>query len=394
VNIRGVYDNNLFPPLFGGAERVYRIYRGLARRASVDVLSLLRTRERAPREETVEGIRIHRRRPVYPTLAAWGERLRLCPTFAAFPMHRRFGGRFAGHFTDPGAVYQFDTFMMTAFYDRVPAGALRVYQALDVATEWYQPSLRRLFARRHWERELRAIEAHALRGADLVVHVSPRDGERFVADFGVPRGKLLLVPNGIEPERFRPADPAQREALRASLGFSPRHRVAVFTGSPMVHNLEAARFILERLAPACASRTHLKFLLLGDVARGALPPNVRALGTVPDVLPYLAASDVALNPVTSGSGSSLKVPEYLAAGLPVVSTVFGMRGFEDLLDCVTTVDLPAMERALDPVAPPPPGVAQRLARYAWDRQAGRLFRAYEAWFENPREAPSRWGCID
>jgi hypothetical protein len=88
------------------------------------------------------------------------------------------------------------------------------------------------------------------------------------------------------------------------------------------------------------------------------------------------------------------VPEYLAAGLPVVSTAFGMRGFEDLLDCVTQAELKEMERALDRVPPLPPGVPGRLAPYAWDRQADRLFRAYQAWQENPVEAPARWASIE
>ncbi|MBI5837837.1 MAG: glycosyltransferase [Candidatus Eisenbacteria bacterium] len=394
MNIRGVYDNNLYPPLFGGAERIFRIYRGLARRADVSVLSLLRTRDSGARSETVDGIRLERRKPVYPTLVSVGERLRLWPTFWTFGLHRALGGRYAWHFRDPGAVYQFDTFLMSAFYDRVPAGALKVYHAVNVETEWYEPLLRRLFARRRWEGVLRDIERHALQGADLVAHVSPRDGERFVAEFGARREKLFLVPNGLEPERFGARDEEARAGVRARLGFKPGQLVAVFTGSPMVHNLEAARFILRQLAPACASRTHLKFLLVGDVARGALPPNARAVGTVPDVLPYLSAADVALNPVTSGSGTSLKVPEYLAAGLPVVTTAFGMRGFEDLADAVTTTDLAGMERAVDRAKPLPRDIRERLARYAWDRQAERLHRAYEAWFQDPGEAPARWACID
>ena len=42
----------------------------------------------------------------------------------------------------------------------------------------------------------------------------------------------------------------------------------------------------------------------------------------------LAAADVALNPVLHGSGTNLKVIEYLAAGVPVVSTAFGIRGLD------------------------------------------------------------------
>jgi len=40
----------------------------------------------------------------------------------------------------------------------------------------------------------------------------------------------------------------------------------------------------------------------------------------------LGAADVALNPMASGSGTNLKMLEYCAAGLPVISTPHGARG--------------------------------------------------------------------
>jgi hypothetical protein len=61
-------------------------------------------------------------------------------------------------------------------------------------------------------------------------------------------------------------------------------------------------------------------------------------GRVPEVLPYFAAGDAGINLVTRGSGSNVKLFEYLAARLPVISTVFGARGTEltvgaDYLPC-------------------------------------------------------------
>jgi glycosyltransferase involved in cell wall biosynthesis len=42
----------------------------------------------------------------------------------------------------------------------------------------------------------------------------------------------------------------------------------------------------------------------------------------------LGAADVALNPMRIGSGTNLKLLEYLAWAIPVVSTPFGARGIE------------------------------------------------------------------
>jgi glycosyltransferase involved in cell wall biosynthesis len=37
-------------------------------------------------------------------------------------------------------------------------------------------------------------------------------------------------------------------------------------------------------------------------------------------------ADLALNPVTSGAGTNIKMLEYMAAGLPIITTVVGSRG--------------------------------------------------------------------
>ena len=41
----------------------------------------------------------------------------------------------------------------------------------------------------------------------------------------------------------------------------------------------------------------------------------------------MVTSDIGLNPVLAGSGSNLKLCEYIAYGIPVITTVHGNRGF-------------------------------------------------------------------
>jgi glycosyltransferase involved in cell wall biosynthesis len=79
------------------------------------------------------------------------------------------------------------------------------------------------------------------------------------------------------------------------------------------------------------------FLIVGTAGLGLQStPNMRVAGFVPDISDYLLAADIALNPISQGSGTSLKVVEYLACGLPTVSTSVGIRGLnlrpgEDIL---------------------------------------------------------------
>jgi glycosyltransferase involved in cell wall biosynthesis len=109
----------------------------------------------------------------------------------------------------------------------------------------------------------------------------------------------------------------------------------VFAGSDHGPNVEAA---LDIVATARAL-PQVDFDLVGTVnvrLPAELPPNVVAHGRIDDAAKaaVFAQATLALNPMRGGSGSNLKIVDYAAAGLPVVTTPFGARGFSD--DLVST----------------------------------------------------------
>jgi glycosyltransferase involved in cell wall biosynthesis len=55
-------------------------------------------------------------------------------------------------------------------------------------------------------------------------------------------------------------------------------------------------------------------------------PNAELSADVAEPLAYLRSAAVAVNPAVSGSGVNIKLVDYLAVGLPVVSTTRGVRG--------------------------------------------------------------------
>jgi glycosyltransferase involved in cell wall biosynthesis len=59
-------------------------------------------------------------------------------------------------------------------------------------------------------------------------------------------------------------------------------------------------------------------------------PGVTVVADPPDMQPLLAAHGVGIVPLLEGGGSRLKILEYLAAGLDVVSTHAGAAGLEDI----------------------------------------------------------------
>lgn len=73
------------------------------------------------------------------------------------------------------------------------------------------------------------------------------------------------------------------------------------------------------------------------VAPMAVPENVKFYGKVPmpKVKQIYSASEIAINPIFSGSGLNIKMLDYFASGLTVISTKHGARG----LDVVNSRDL-------------------------------------------------------
>jgi glycosyltransferase involved in cell wall biosynthesis len=73
-------------------------------------------------------------------------------------------------------------------------------------------------------------------------------------------------------------------------------------------------------------------MILGSVGLAfdgePVPANVQLAGPVSAGFKQdlLSIADLALNPVTSGSGTNLKMLEYFGSGIPVVSSEFGARG--------------------------------------------------------------------
>jgi len=170
--------------------------------------------------------------------------------------------------------------------------------------------------------------------------------------------KLPYIRCGVDCRNYV-AVPGDRERIRAGLGLTEEDRLLVFSGSRYGPNLES----LEELKAFCRvestflQQNRIYFLALGSMAPAPLRDgSFIATGPVPEVLPYFAAADAGLNPITRGSGSNVKLFEYLAARLPVISTHFGVRGTNlvpdvDFLPYATDTLKPALQRFLHERSP-------------------------------------------
>jgi glycosyltransferase involved in cell wall biosynthesis len=231
-----------------------------------------------------------------------------------------------------------------------------------------------------------AMERELCRRADLVLTCSHEDRDLFHRLYEIPFGKCLVMPNGTFVGE--PPDPSARRDKKSLLGLDDKP-LAVFLGSLFPPNEEAAAFICAELAPALPD---VVFAICGGVGSAIDRPslgrrgvgNVRITGVVDDTTrrAYLAAADVAVNPMFSGSGTNIKMFDFMAAGLPVISTPTGARGINlsgSALHICAVREFPdALRHVLSDVdyARRLGTAARRLVSegYAWERLSPRLGR--------------------
>lgn len=157
------------------------------------------------------------------------------------------------------------------------------------------------------------LQAGDIRQAASVITVSHWAAEHLRRYHRVAR--VDAVPNGVDVEKFRPASPPERAALRTKLGFS-RFTVLV-----------PARLSLEKnhlsVLGVARGAPELDFVLVGSgplegLLRRAAPPNMRLLGQRQDMPELYRAADVVLQP-TIAENQSLATLEALASGTGVVT---------------------------------------------------------------------------
>ena len=322
----------VYPPMGGGQSRIFHLYKHLADHYDIDIVSL--DDRPAPPREIAPGM-------VETRIAKSASHLRteqlLSQTVGNQPV-----GDIAAALVS-GLTPDFTQALADSCATSVAGVASHPYlveplkQALNTKPLWFEAhnveaDLKRTMFAAHPEGQrpldaVQAAEGKAWRLASHVFACTQRDLLRLGELYGPTRARLHEVPNGVALEEVPYTAPKVRRDLQSRTGLAAQ-TTALFMGSWHQPNIEA----LEDILAVAETKPTLRFVVLGSVCLPfkdrPMPANVHLLGQVENAVrnDLLAAAHIALNPMRSGSGTNLKMLDYFASGIPVLSTAFGARG--------------------------------------------------------------------
>ena len=183
-----------------------------------------------------------------------------------------------------------------------------------------------LLERRMIPQYVTAIERLATRHlVDHITAVSDADGRLFRSKYGLDEDKITVISSGCQLKAA--LDQHAKKRVRAKMGLAPDSVIVVFHGTySFPPNREAIDTITDYIAPQFQNEKAVVFALYGSDVPKFERANVRSFGFVEDLHEALSAADIALVPLRSGSGTKLKIFDYMNAGLPILTTGKGIEG--------------------------------------------------------------------
>jgi glycosyltransferase involved in cell wall biosynthesis len=172
---------------------------------------------------------------------------------------------------------------------------------------------------------LRDQEVGLCNQVDKVVAVSQPDRDLLIGH-GVNPDKVHVIPHGVDLGAF---EKSYEFSLRDAYGVPADTRIILYHGIYSYKpNLESIRILAKEILPRLRVRGwKAKVFAIGPEAPlEEIDPDVVFTGSVDQLAPYLKSGDLAVVPLQQGGGTRMKILEYFAASIPVVTTSKGVEG--------------------------------------------------------------------
>ncbi len=326
-----------YPVVGGDRLRIYYVCRELAKKYSLTLLSLCDTKSEMSDPFPQDGVFDRIERVYLPKWRSAISTLIALPTstplqvayYRSGELRRRLSELLPQHDACVAHLIRMGDYILDV--KSVP----RVLEMTDAISLNYQ-RLRQVGQKRNYKSWVYSIEADRLlnyerkviREFESTALVSETDRD-FLLE-GDQLESVVVCSNGVDLSNFAYVE---RSATKPVIGY--------IGNMTSVQNLDACLYFIEEVLPVLLKHMDVTFRVVGkiydsDATRLRGFPGVEVTGLVPSVAKAVADVRVGVCPVRIGAGVQNKVLEYMALGLPTVTSSIGLEGFsakggEDIL---------------------------------------------------------------
>lgn len=326
----------IYPPQGGGQARTYSLYKNLAKNYDVEIVSFDTCDKRKVSMNIASGLietkvpksEIHQKQEnkieskvkIPVTDIAMISLAELTPDYGR-EIERAVGEADSVILSHPYLYPQVSKYLGAKEF---------IYEAQDVEYVIKKGMLPDNFTSKALLEQIYKVEKECCEKSSLIMTCSEEDKKTLAELYHLDEQKIIVVPNGVDCDETPFVPVEQRLKNKKKLGLE-NEKIGLFMGSWHQPNLDACEKIFE-IAKKCSD---VKFLLMGSQClyfqNKDIPNNVGLLGLVSEEEKNRVFStvDFALNPMYGGSGTNLKMFDYMSAGIPIITTEFGTRGIDN-----------------------------------------------------------------
>lgn len=330
----------IFPPLGGGQARIFNLYSHL-QDYDVEIVSSTSHLEHKFNSIIASGVsenRIPRTKIHDECHAAIAEKVGIDVTDVAMiklsGLSEDYGAQLKVSMKDSDIVVASHPYMYNEIKKYLSSSQVLIYEAHNVEYLMKRKMLNDSIEAKELLEQLYNMEKELCEDAKVILTCLDKDAITLSELYGISRNKCIIVPNGVDIKKSKYTSIQSRLHKKRVMGL--KNKIGIFMGSWHAPNLEACEKIIE-FSHECPN-TYIFFLgsQCNYFKNRVLPANISLLGVVSEEEKnrIFSLADFALNPMISGSGTNLKMLDYMAAGIPVISTQFGTRGICDESCCI------------------------------------------------------------
>lgn len=324
---------NIYPPQGGGQVRTFNIFREIGKEANVNIISYKNSGSSISKLQLAPGLK----EISIPRSAEHQKKIWELERKVKFPLSDiaeiKFGEETKEYISTLKDLFAKSDWVIFSHPYLFPVGKQYlgnkpfIYEAQDIEYLLKKEILPEGSMKKEWLNWIYSVEKECCEKSKFIITCSTEDKEKISQLYHIEPEKVIIIPNGVNVDETKYTDVNDRIQNKKRLGLN-EEKIGIFLGSWHGPNLEACQKIF-KIAKLCPTT---KFLLIGSQCQyfkdKSLPNNVALMGIISERVKkiVLSTADFALNPMYSGSGTNVKMFDYMAAGLPIISTVFGTRG--------------------------------------------------------------------